>query len=90
MRQLPWGILLMFATLGLAFVLAGLSWWLLFLLGLAAWLAVVEYLAVRRTGLTISGQFLEWARRHPWAAGAMAALFGAAVGYLIYHLVTGY
>ncbi|AMA76144.1 hypothetical protein AV541_09675 [Thermus parvatiensis] len=90
MRQLPWGILLMFATLGLAFALAGLSWWLLFLVGLAAWLAVVEYLALRRTGLTISGQFLAWARRHPWAAGAMAALLGAAVGYLIYHLVTGY
>ncbi|GAA5334094.1 hypothetical protein [Thermus hydrothermalis] len=90
MRQLPWGILLMFATLGLAFALAGLSWWLLFLVGLAAWLAVVEYLAVRRTGLTISGQFLAWAKRHPWAAGAMAALLGAAVGYLIYHLVTGY
>ncbi|BDG15794.1 hypothetical protein [Thermus brockianus] len=90
MSKVPWGILIMFAGLGLAFALAGLSWWLVFLAGVSVWLAVVEYLAVRRTGLTISGQFLAWARRHPWAAGAMAALLGAAVGYLIYHLVTGY
>ncbi len=80
----------MLAALGLAFALAGLSWWLLFLVGLSLWLAVVEYLAVRRTGLTISGQFTAWAKRHPWAAGAVAALLGAAVGYLIYHLATGY
>jgi hypothetical protein len=52
--------------------------------------ADVEVLAVRRTGLTISGQFLAWARRHPWAAAALAALLGGAMGYLIYHLATGY
>lgn len=90
MSKIPWGILIMFAALGAAFALAGLSWWLLFLAGLSLWLAVVECWAVRRTGLTISGQFVAWAKRHPWAAGAVAALLGAAVGYLIYHLATGY
>lgn len=53
-----------------------------------AW--IVEVLAVRRTSLTISGQFLAWARRHPWAAAALSALLGGAMGYLIYHLATGY
>ena len=54
------------------------------------WLEVVELWAVRRTGLTISGQFLLWARKHPWWAALMAALLGGAVGYLICHLTTGY
>lgn len=89
-KEVPWGILLMLATLGVAFALAGLWWWLLFWVGLAVWLGVVELWAVRRTGLTISGQFLVWARKHPWWAGVMAALLGGAVGYLIYHLTTGY
>ncbi|WP_114312268.1 MULTISPECIES: hypothetical protein [Thermus] len=88
--RVPWGIIAMLATLGVAFALTGLWWWLIFLGGLVVWLGMVELLAVRRTGLTISGQFLAWARRNPWWAGFMAALLGGAVGYLIYHLATGY
>jgi lipoprotein signal peptidase len=86
----PWGVVLMLLALGAGFALAGLWWWVLFVVGLAFWLGIVEILAVRKTGLTISGQFLAWSRKHPWAAAALAALLGGAIGYLIYHLTTGY
>ncbi len=90
MRGFPWGVVIMLFVLFLAFALAGLWWWVLFLTGVAGWLALVELLAVRRMGLTISGQFTAWARKHPWAAAALAAVLGGAMGYLIYHLATGY
>ncbi len=90
MRDFPWGVTIMLAGLFLAFALAGLWWWVLFLAGVAGWLAIVELLSVRRTGLTISGHFTVWARKHPWAAAALAAVLGGALGYLIYHLATGH
>lgn len=90
MRGFPWGVVIMLFGLFLGFALAGLWWWVLFLAGVAGWLALVELLAVRRMGLTISGQFAVWARKHPWAAAALAAVLGGAMGYLIYHLATGY
>lgn len=90
MRDFPWGVVLMLSGLFLAFALVGLWVWVLFLAGVTVWLALVELWIVRRTGLTMSGHFTLWARRHPWAAAALAAVLGAAVGYLIYHLATGY
>lgn len=90
MRQLPWGILLMFATLAVAFALAGLWWWLLFLGGLILWLGIVELWAVRRTGLTLSAQYTKLVREKPLVGALLHAMVGALFGYLLYHLATGW
>lgn len=75
-------IIVALAALLAAFVLAGLWWWVAFLAAVYLVLGAFEFLAVRRTGRTLSAQWLEFSRRHPWVGGF--------VGYLIYHLATGW
>lgn len=83
-------IIVALAALLTAFALAGLWWWVAFLLAVYAVLGAFELLAVWRTGRTLSAQWLEFSRRHPWIGGLLAAALGGFVGYLIYHLATGY
>lgn len=86
----PWGVLLALAVLAAAFALAGLWWWVAFLAVVYLALGAFELLAVRRTGRTLSAQWLEFSRKRPWIGGLLAAALGGFVGYLIYHLATGY
>lgn len=90
MSGFPIGVVTMLAALLVAFTLAGLWWWVGFLVAFSILLGIVERLAVRKTGLTLSGQVTRWMEKRPWAGGLLAAVLGGAMGYLIYHLATGH
>lgn len=84
------GVLTMFAVLILSFAVAGLWWWVAFWAALLVLLGAFEVLAVYRTGLTLSHQFTRLVQRRPLIGAILSAILGGAVGFLIYHLATGW
>ncbi len=84
------GVLVAFAVLLAGFAAAGLWWWFAFTLALLALLGVFELLAVRYTGLTLSGQYTKLVREKPVLGGLVSAIIGAFFGYLLFHLVSGW
>jgi uncharacterized protein (DUF697 family) len=84
------GILAAFVVLLAGFAAVGLWWWFGFTLALLALLDVFEWLSVRRTGLTLSGQYTKLVREKPIAGGVINAIVGGFFGYLLFHLVSGW
>lgn len=88
-KTVPWTVLGMFLGLIVGFSAAGLWWWAGYALLVGLVLALVEALALRHTGQTLSAQAKSYMERRPLAGAFLAALLGAVVGLLIYHLATG-
>ena len=84
------GILVAFAVLLAGFAAVGLWWWFAFLLALLALLGVFELLSVRRTGLTLSGQYTKLVQERPVTGGVISTIVGGFLGYLLFHLVSGW
>ena len=84
------GILSAFAVLLAGFAISGLWWWFGFTLALLALLGVVELLAIKYTGMTISQQYTQMARKNPLIGMILHTIIGGFFGFLLYHLATGY
>ena len=84
------GILVAFGVLLVAFAVSGLWWWFAFTLALLAVLGVFELLAVRKTGMTLSAQYTKLVRERPLVGGLLTAAIGGFIGYLLFHLVSGW
>lgn len=83
-------ILLIFVGPALAFALAGMHEWFVFVLILLGALGIGELYAIRRKGKTLSHLFLDETRRRPSVAAILTALLATSFALVLYHLWGGF
>ena len=81
-------VMLVGVMLVVPFILARLWQWVGYMTTILVGLGVWELVAYLRTGTTLSQQFGMWRREHPLAGWCVLGGFLAAMGGLLWHLLS--